>query len=96
MSSQARESRPRRPGHEKTSVSQETLHMFGVVLKAAFRMHCTGETVAGKTAWQLVHDVQLKLEDLSQCPASPVSDERLAAYVETELATPALKLADVA
>jgi hypothetical protein len=81
MSSPARQRR----GNERAMVPKDTLHMLSVLLKAAFRMHCTGESVAGKTAWQLVHDVQGKLADLSQCPGTVVSEERLAEYIEQEL-----------
>jgi hypothetical protein len=86
---------------EHTLVPDETLHMLNVVLKTAFRMHCTGETVCGKGPWQLVRDVQQKLLELSRRPVGIVSEERLACYVAREMsdldrnAVPPLKLVGV-
>ena len=70
--------------------------MLGVVLKAAFRMHCTGETMGGKGAWQVVADVQRKLVDLSRSPGALVSEERLADYVDRELEAAGPMLAEIA
>jgi hypothetical protein len=75
-------------GKEHTLVPDETLHMLNVVLKTAFRMHCTGETVCGKGPWQLVRDVQQKLLELSRRPVGIVSEERLTRYVAKELSGP--------
>lgn len=83
------------------AVAPETLHMLSVVLKTAFRTHCTGETVAGKGPWQLVQEVQARLAALSRGTGTLVSEERLVRYLETELAdpspaaTPALTLVGV-
>jgi len=80
------QAKPRTKGH--TLIPHETLHMLNVVLKTAFRLHCTGETVCGKGPWQLVRDVQHKLRELSRRPAAVVSEARLARYVEKELSGP--------
>ncbi len=77
------QSKPRARGH--TLVPDDTLRMLNVVLKTAFRLHCTGETVCGMGPWQLVRDVQHKLQELSRRPAGMVSEERLARYVAKEL-----------
>jgi hypothetical protein len=69
-------------------VPKETLHMLSAVLKIAFRMHCTGETVCAKSPWQLVQDVQEKLMALSQESESAVSEERLIRYIEGALSGP--------
>jgi hypothetical protein len=92
----AKAQRQKRRRREGVAVSSATLQMLGVALQAAFRMHCTGEIVGGKNAWQLVHDVQRKLADLSHCQASPVSEERLQDFVARELALPRPTLAQVA
>jgi len=66
--------------------THETLHMLSLVLKMAFRTHCTGETVCDRGPWQLVRDVQNKLLELSQESEAAVSEERLTRYVEAALA----------
>ena len=71
-----------------TLVPKETLLMLSAVLKTAFRLHCTGEAACGKGPWQLVEDVERKLLELSQEPATVISEGRLARYVETELSEP--------
>ncbi len=71
---------------QRTLVPTETLHLLGVVLKTAFRTYCTGETVGRRGAWQLVQQVQRKLAELSRHPAGLVSEERLARFVEADLA----------
>jgi hypothetical protein len=71
-----------------TLVPKETLHMLGAVLKTAFRMHCTGETVCSKNPWQLVHEVQEKLTALSPELESVVSEQRLVRYIEDSLSRP--------
>src|SRR5205807_3362003 len=75
----------RRPGR-RPAANHETLHMLGLVLKAAFRMHCTGETVCDRSPWQLIRDVQHKLLELSRESEAAVSEERLVRYIETVLA----------
>jgi hypothetical protein len=79
------QSRPK--GH--TLVPDDTLRMLNEVLKTAFRLHCTGETVCGKGPWQLVRDVQHKLQELSRRPAGMVSEERVTRFVAKELSVPA-------
>jgi hypothetical protein len=75
-------------------VRAETLATLANVLQAAFRMHCTGETLAGRAPWQLVCDVQQKLRELCPGPPALISDERLADYIEA-LAGPASPAAPV-
>jgi hypothetical protein len=87
----------RRQGRRENAViPNDTLHMLGAALKTAFRMHCTGETVGGKTAWQIVNDVQRKLADLAPSSGRLVSEDCLAEYVENDLPVSDLKLAQVA
>ncbi len=83
------QSRPGGQGH--TLVPDDTLRMLNVVLKTAFRLHCTGETVCGKGPWQLVKDVQHKLQELCRRPAGMVSEDRLARYLAKELSGMALQ-----
>jgi len=66
----------------------ETLHMLSLVLKTAFRMHCTGETVCDQRPWQLVEGVRRKLVELSQELESVVSEDKLAGFVGTVLCPP--------
>jgi len=80
-----------------TPVSCETLQMLSAVLQAAFRVHCTGDTVDGMGSWELVRQVQQKLTELGQGQVA-VSEERLAQFLEAASAgprsteAPALKL----
>jgi hypothetical protein len=99
--------RPTKPKFKKpnvrkhTLVPDATLHMLNVVLKTAFRLHCTGETVCGKGPWQLVRDVQQKLLQLSRRPLGVISEERLTRYVAKEFSdhdrkeVPRLKLVGI-
>ncbi|HEV3257871.1 MAG TPA: hypothetical protein VG013_13380 [Gemmataceae bacterium] len=66
--------------------THETLHLLSLVLKAAFRGHCTGEAVCDRGPWQLVREVQNKLLELSQESEAAVSEERLVRYIEAVLA----------
>jgi hypothetical protein len=82
----------------RTAVDKETLLMLSAVLRTAFRLHCTGETVAGHGPWQLIAGVQNKLAELGPGTGVPISEERLARYVEDALAPPqpTLKLVETA
>lgn len=71
-----------------TLVPKETLHMLSVVLRTAFRTHCTGETVCAQSPWQLVQTVQEELAALSRESDSAVSEERLIRFLEESLARP--------
>jgi hypothetical protein len=65
--------------------ADETLLLLSAVLKTAFRLHCTGESISGKGPWQLVGDVQRKLVALSAGREGVLSEVLLTRFIETDL-----------
>lgn len=84
----------RRPTTRSTPVPNETLHLLGAALQAAFRSHCTGEAVGDLGPWELVRHVQQKLGELSPDQAA-VSEERLLRFMESTVAGTGLDPAPV-
>lgn len=77
------------------AASGRNLQMLGMLLRTAFRAHCTGEMIGAYTPWQIVRTVEARLLELGRSPALLVSEEQLLDFVETlqTASTPASELA---
>jgi hypothetical protein len=55
--------------------ADDRLQILSQLLKTAFRLHCTGETLGDRGPWQLVREVQERLTELSGSPGVVMSEE---------------------
>jgi hypothetical protein len=62
--------------------ADDRLQMLSQLLKTAFRLHCTGETLGDRGPWELVREVQERLAEMAGSPGLLMSEERLAAYFD--------------
>jgi hypothetical protein len=62
--------------------ADDRLQMLSELLKTAFRLHCTGESLDGRGPWEVVCEVQGRLAALSGAAAGPVSEDRLLCFLE--------------
>ncbi|MFN4259505.1 MAG: hypothetical protein ACK4RK_09400 [Gemmataceae bacterium] len=71
-----------------TLVPNETLRMLGALLHTAFRLHCTGETLGDRNAWELVREARQKLHELAPPVPTAISEEQLTRFLASPPMTP--------